>query len=202
MTACMINISSLNFDSPLNSASSVLSIVILVLLVLAIATETYLIYKHRGQYENPEFKQSYGACVQGLNTESFAGRYWNPLTLIRWTVTNLVMIFSRDHCALQIFILLVASGVFQILLLRSKPMTEKCDQRMALVIEASVSIYLYGLLSLTDFSGEATPRIELGWALAMITGIVIGINVALFVWKTLCRAANFMKKVLPCCSDK
>ena len=71
-----------------------------------------------------------------------------------------------------------------------------------MVIEASVSIYLYGLLSLTDFTGETTPRIELGWALAMLTGVVIGINVALFLWKILCRALISIKKVLPCYSVK
>jgi hypothetical protein len=48
MIACMINISSLNYDTPLNSASSVLSIIILVLLALAIALEAYVIHKNHG----------------------------------------------------------------------------------------------------------------------------------------------------------
>jgi hypothetical protein len=143
-----------------------------------------------------EFKLRYGACIEGLNTDTFAGRYWNPLTLIRWAITNLIMIFFRDHCVAQIFVLLVVSVIFQMLLLGSKSMTEKWDQRMAVVIEASVSIYLYALLSLTDFTGENTPRIELGWVLAMLTAIVIGINVILFLWKILCRAVMFIKQVL------
>jgi hypothetical protein len=75
-------------------------------------------------------------------------------------------------------------------------MTEKCDQRIAVLIEASVSIYLYALLSLTDFSGENTLRIELGWVLAMIIATVIGINVILFLWKILCRAFLFIKLTL------
>ena len=75
-------------------------------------------------------------------------------------------------------------------------MTDKWDQRMAVVIEASVSIYLYALLSLTEFTGENTPRIELGWVLAMLTAIVIGINLLLFLWKLLCRAVVFIKLVL------
>jgi hypothetical protein len=107
------------------------------------------------------------------------------------------MIFLRDHCVAQIFVLLLISGIFQILLIAAKPMTEKCDQRMAMVIEASVSIYLYCLLSLTDFSGENTLRIELGWVLALLTGIVIGINVILFLWKLTCRALMFIKLLLP-----
>jgi hypothetical protein len=153
MIASMINISSLNFNTPLNYASSVLSIIILIIIALAIALETYVISKNQGSYELSNFQMTYGACIEGLNTDTLAGRYWNPLTLIRWGITNLIMIFLRDHCVAQIFVLLVISAIFEILLIASKPMTEKCDQRMAVVIEASVSIYLYALLSLTDFSG-------------------------------------------------
>ena len=117
--------------------------------------------------------------------------------MIRWAITNLIMIFLRDHYVAQIFVLLVVSAIFQILLIASKPMTRKCDQRMAVLIEASVSIYLYSLLSLTDFTGENMLRTELGWVLAMLTAIVIGINVILFIWKILCRAVIFVKKNLP-----
>jgi hypothetical protein len=75
-------------------------------------------------------------------------------------------------------------------------MTEKWDQRMAVLIEASISIYLYALLSLTDFMGENNLRIEQGWVLVMLTGIVIGTNVLLFLWKILCRAIIFINQVL------
>ena len=45
------------------------------------------------------------------------------------------------------------------------------------MIEVSVSIYLYILLSLTDFMGETTIRDELGWVLTILTGIVVAVNV-------------------------
>ena len=112
------------------------------------------------------------------------------------------MIFLRDHYVAQIFVLLVVSVIFQILLLSAKPMTDKWDQRMAVVIEASVSIYLYALLSLTEFTGESSPRIELGWVLAMLTAIVIGINLLIFLWKILCKAVKFIKLVLQRVSEQ
>jgi hypothetical protein len=132
-------------------------------------------------------------CIEGLNTDTLAGRYWNPLTLIRWVITSLLMIFLRDHCVAQIFFLLAISLIFQILILVSKPMTDKWDQRIAVLIEASISIYLYALLSLTDFMGENNLRKEQGWVLVMLTGIVIGTNLLLFLWKILCRAIIFIK---------
>jgi hypothetical protein len=196
MIACMINISTINYETQLTTASSVLSIIIVVFLALAIALETYVIREHRGSYHISDFKLSYGACIEGLNTDTLAGRYWNPLTMIRWAITNLIMIFLRDHCVAQIFVLMVISLIFQIKLIGSKPMTDKFNHRMAVVIEVSVSIYLYTLLSLTDFSGENKLRTELGWILAMLTGIVIGINVSLFLWKFYCKVFIFIKQIL------
>ena len=67
---------------------------------------------------------------------------------------------------------------------------------MAVMIEASISIYLYALLSLTDFMGENTLRKELGLALAILTGIVIVTNVLIFLWKILCRAIIFIKLII------
>lgn len=155
-----------------------------------------MIRVHLSGYELPDFKQTYSASIEGFNTGTLAGRYWNPLTLIRWAITNLIMIFLRDHCAAQIFILLAISVIFQILLLCSKPMADKWDHRMAVMIEASISIYLYALLSLTDFMGENTLRKELGLALAILTGIVIVTNVLIFLWKILCKAIHFIKLII------
>jgi hypothetical protein len=130
MIASMINISNLNFDSPLSYASSVLSIIILVFIAIAIILEIYVIYQHKGRYHLEDFKLSYGACIEGLITENFIGRYWNPITLIRWVITNLIMIFLRDHCVAQILVLLLISVIFQILNINAKPMGDKWDQRM------------------------------------------------------------------------
>jgi hypothetical protein len=51
MISSMINISSLAFDTPLTYASSVISIIILVFLVIAVVLETYVIHQHRGSYQ-------------------------------------------------------------------------------------------------------------------------------------------------------
>jgi hypothetical protein len=71
------------------------------------------------------------------------------------------------------------------------------DQRMTFLIEMSVSINLYALLSLTDYMGENTLRIELGWVLALLTAIVVGINFIVFLWKISCKAVTFTKLALP-----
>ena len=96
---------------------------------------------------------TFGSILEGLNTESVVGRYWITLILIRWAATNFIMVFIRNNCAAQIFLLLVISVIFQILIIIERPINDVWDQRLTFLIEASVSIYLYCLISLTDFVG-------------------------------------------------
>jgi len=162
-------------------------------LSIAIGCEIYVIRQYKEKYQEEEdFKSNYWASVSGLNTETFFGRYWNPLTLIRWALTNLAMVFLRDFCVAQIFLLLATSVFFQMVLVNARPMTDKWDQRMTLMIEGSVSLYLYALLALTDFMGENTLRPELGWFLMVLTASVTGINVTLFVCRCLAWTRRFI----------
>jgi len=87
------------------------------------------------------------------------------------------MVFLNQHCVAQIFILLGVSVIFQIIIVIANPMKEKWDQRLTWIIEVGISIYLYVLLSLTDFMGENTVREELGWVLTILTGTIIAIIV-------------------------
>jgi len=55
MIASIINISDLNLDSPFKFASSVLSIVALVMLAIATGIEIYVVRTHKGNYQHEEF---------------------------------------------------------------------------------------------------------------------------------------------------
>jgi hypothetical protein len=68
MIASIINISDLNFDTPLKYASSVISIIVLVVLAIAIGIEINVIHAQKGRYQLQEFKFSYGAIIEGLDT--------------------------------------------------------------------------------------------------------------------------------------
>jgi hypothetical protein len=74
------------------------------------------------------------------------------------------------------------------------PMKDNRDQRITWMIEISFSIYLYVLLTLTDFMGENTVREELGWALTLMTGSLVVFNVLIFFWKSFWRAFAFIKQ--------
>jgi len=113
---------------------------------------------------------------------------------MRWALTIGVLVFLNQHSTAQIFVLLVVSAIVQVNLAIGNPMKDKWDQRITWIIEISVSIYLYVLLSLTDFMGENTLRNELGWVLAILTGTIVAINVLLFFWKSFWRALASIKR--------
>jgi len=148
MIASIINISDLNLETRFQYASSLLS----VWAMGAVAILVYAIRAHKGNYQLEEFTKSCGVLIEGLNTDTIIGRYWNPVNLIRWAITIVVMVFLNQHSLAQIFVLLVISVVFQIMMILGKPMTDKWDHRMTWMVEVSISIYLYVLLSLTDVS--------------------------------------------------
>jgi hypothetical protein len=134
MIASIINISDLNFETPFKYASSVLSIVVLVILAIAIGIEIYLIRANQGGLKLEEFMSSYGAIIEGLDTSTIVGRYWNPLNLFRWALTIAILVFLNQYCVAQIFALLVLSVIFQIIMIIANPMKDKWDRRITWMI--------------------------------------------------------------------
>jgi hypothetical protein len=171
--------------------------VILVTIAITIGIEIYVIRANKERYQLKEFKIKYGKIIEGLNIQTLIGRYWNPLVLIRWALTIIIMVFLKENCVAQIFVLLLISLIFQILLANENPMLDKSDRRLTFMIEVSVSFYLYVLLSLTDMVGENTFRDESGWLLVILTGSIVAINVSVFIWRSICKADAYIKEKFP-----
>jgi len=72
--------------------------------------------------------------------------------------------------------MLIISFFFQALLLNNKPFEENSDNYFKLFNEVCVTIYLYIMLCLTDFQGQNNLREEQGWALIILLGTVILVN--------------------------
>lgn len=80
-------------------ASSVLSLVLLPATCLAVILVTWIIYKHHKAktIRSEEFQERFGTLVAGMNLNTTTGVFWNPIILIRWTITNLIMLMIADH---------------------------------------------------------------------------------------------------------
>jgi hypothetical protein len=193
MIASVINIKQLSYETPISLVSSLFSLGILVALPIAYGMEVYAIRKFSGEIG---FEARFGATIDGLNPQSTAGLYWQPITMIRWTLTNIVLVFLRDHYAVQIISFLMISVVAQALIVSAQPFDSALDNRMNLFIEICVSFYLYAQLALTDFLGDNTLRDSLGWFLACLIISVVAINLLVLCLKVLFGLVKLIRKLL------
>lgn len=94
--------------------SSVLTIVIPIALAASIVIFVKILRRTRAKdkFNSKLYNKKYGTLTESLNTKTAIGTYWNVLILFRWMWTTLVLVFLRDHQAIQILSLLVTSILF------------------------------------------------------------------------------------------
>jgi len=134
-----------------------------------------------GMSDSGDFKDTYGTLIQGLRWQGTIGLYWNLLILLRWTVTNAIMIVLCNHPEFQIGLLLYISVIFQVLIIKGRPMPSIGENLVAFFNEIMISAYLYILIILTDFFGENHHREAQGTALLMVLGLSVTVNFGKFI---------------------
>ncbi|TNV72002.1 hypothetical protein FGO68_gene16158 [Halteria grandinella] len=86
--------------------------------------------------------------------------------MIRWLLTSIILVVLRDHSTTQIFLLLIISVLSQCYLIYVRPLDTRLENTISLFNELMVSLYLYVLISLTDYNDSL--RDQAGAALLYI----------------------------------
>lgn len=121
-------------------------ILIVILVFLRKATKSGAIANEK------EFSERFGGLTDGQNIRTTIGIYWNVIIIVRWIVTILVIVMLREFSSLQILSLLIVSKIFLVLLVFGKPFEEIREIKSSIFNELMVSLYLYIMMCLTDFS--------------------------------------------------
>ena len=108
----------------------------------------------------------------------------------------MILVFLRENYVAQIISFLIISVVAQALIMSAQPFDCALDNRMNLLIEISVSLYLYAQLALTDFMGENTLRDSLGLFLACLIISVVAVNLLVLCFKVFFCVVKFIRKLL------
>lgn len=111
--------------------------------------------------------------LKGLRS---SGHYWNVYLMIRWTIVSVVLVSLKDSYALQIIINIIFSAVFQIIIITQRPFSENKDNFFLLFNELMVSLYLYCLITLTDYNQTAETYNLLAMCLLSVVIFTLGIN--------------------------
>ena len=135
--------------------------------------------------------------LEGFNSATVIGKYWQVIVNVRWIITNAVMVSLREWYFFQVQILLIFSILAQCLMICGHPLQSHFDNYFSLALEFGVSCYLYLLLSLSDFQGFNPALRDLqGWALAILTILVVGTNTLILLLKKASSTFFFVKRLI------
>jgi hypothetical protein len=148
----ILNMYYLRWDSYPNTICSFLSFVIVSSLMISLIGIWWVTKKHEDKLTDAVAVKKFDTLFQGLNLRTRIGRYWNTLVLARWGITIYILIVLREASEVQIGLLLIISVLFQTLLLFGHPWEDEVEHRLSLFNEVMVSLYLYLLLTLTDYN--------------------------------------------------
>ena len=143
--------------------------------------DTQLLYDDKSNITSLVSKQMRNCAI---------GDYWRPIILARWTITNFIIIFFRDHPQTQVVLLLSISVCFQSIMIYYNLIPGRLDFSMNLINEVAASVYLYLMIILTDFQGENPLRDDTALALLALVSIVVTVN----VFKTCVQAYPSLKR--------
>ena len=113
--------------------------------------------------------------------KSKIGVFWNAVILIRWVLTDVLIIFLRDSPDLQIFLLLLLSFISLTLQLVGRPYTAPLDRYVNMFGEVMISAYLYVMMMLTEYHEmREAARGVVGQGLLYIVGASVLVNLLKF----------------------
>ncbi|TNV86247.1 hypothetical protein FGO68_gene4926 [Halteria grandinella] len=147
--------------------------------------------------------------TEGINPSSLIGRYWIPITLIKWSLLSLTLVTLRNHPSFQLITTLFIIVTSQVLLITGKPFASPVENGMSLFNDVMASVYLYGLYTLTDAMGRNEVKegcgvgmlvLVIGTILAnvgkVVVQVVMGINFKKY-WHKLTQSDNQVVKLQP-----
>jgi hypothetical protein len=94
-------------------------------------------------------------------------------------ITTLILVLLRDYPCQELQCLIFLSQIMQIYLVQARPFPTKAEERMNLLNEFLVTLYLYGYILLSDFTyGFEDLQDQAGLAILVLIFISIGANFA------------------------
>jgi len=150
-------------------------------MVRAIKHETY-----------EELEVSWAPLIEGVNTRSAIGKYWIPITLVKWAILSLTLVFLKDHSTFQLIITGYLLLVSQILIIKGKPFASHVENKLSLFNDIMASLYLNCLYTLAEPMGRNESKELCGLALLALVVFTIAVNVIKVVVQAM-MLINFKK---------
>ena len=94
----------------------------------------------------------FSTLFDDLRINSWSGRHWNFLILVRLSLTITVLVCMRNYPTFQLMCLLSLTLTVQVLLIKGRPFIEPLENKISLFNELMITMYLYTLIALIAFT--------------------------------------------------
>ncbi|TNV86512.1 hypothetical protein FGO68_gene10951 [Halteria grandinella] len=188
----LINLYSLKGKQNGEQVASFMAIVIVIAFMLTPLVFTFTIIRNKEaiQSEDEQYVSRFGTLTHKLKTKAISHYLYHTLTVQKWQLTVIILIYLRNVPSLQAIILLFQSMMMQIYLLRYKPFVEPRDNILELINEFLYCIYIYSYIMISDYfdlqninSGSLLLCRSLGgWTLIGVIGASLVINIGFMIW--------------------
>lgn len=121
--------------------------------------------------------------------------------MLRTLITVFILVRMRLYTGCQVPLLLCISILKQLYIVHARPFEVPSENRLALFNESLISIYIYGLILMTDYNNSEFLRLNTPWlligtiALFTLINIFIFFNAALaLAWRSFIKQCRILKR--------
>ncbi|TNV86341.1 hypothetical protein FGO68_gene4599 [Halteria grandinella] len=173
LISALINLFQLKFVSVVTLMSSLFTIATIVVLVVFLWKMISAI-----KFQTNEGLQTqWTPLIEGVNMQSLIGKYWTIITLVKWAILSLTLVFLKDYPTFQLSVVWYLLLVSQILIIKGRPYSSQIENKLSIFNDIMASLYLYGLYALSEPMGRNESKEQCGLALLSLVLATIVVNV-------------------------
>ncbi|TNV86490.1 hypothetical protein FGO68_gene10212 [Halteria grandinella] len=173
----IINISSFKLSEIKSKSFGVifnyaLSVIILGILIIIIAGFFFIIRRQMTTDVNHNLQ-----LIDGINIKKGGiAAYWTVLTIVRWFILSVVLIFFTDNPGAQLLLMMPLSIISTIAQAILSPQAARADRLISIFNEVMASIYIYTLVGLA-LAEEISAKNVIGLLLLLLIILTIFANI-------------------------
>ena len=118
----------------------------------------------------------------------------NVVDMLRTFVTVVILVKMRNYSGLEIILLILVSVSKQVYIIQARPFSSRLENGISLFNELLISLYIYGIILLTNYNNSTELRVQASFLLIGIIGVYTLVNVGtfilialMFIWRHLKR---------------
>ncbi|TNV73054.1 hypothetical protein FGO68_gene11936 [Halteria grandinella] len=132
---------------------------------------------------------------EGLNQNSPQGRFYTPLTLLKWSLLSAILVLLRDYPAQQLqlqYLLSLASSILQI---TGKPQAQPAEQSISTFNEVITTVYIMSVIGLCGVEDQGMQE-WVGYAQVGVIGVTFMVNIGKVVKSVIVESLRQLKRYL------